>query len=82
MTGSGAYGDRREAPVSSQLDSAMQQPASRDLHLSSSEHVSSRSNDSTASIPFTQLLSNAAAGGSDWKVRQSMTTPVKTRFST
>lgn len=56
--------------MASQLASAMQQPASRDLHLEGSElHSScSHSEDSAAAPPFAQLLSNAASAGGDWKV--------------
>ena len=70
MHGSGVYGDRRQTAYSGQTASAMQPPASMDLHLSSSEYVSScsHSDDGAAAVPFAQLLSNAAAGGSDWKV--------------
>ena len=66
----GSFGDRSQVAYPTQSASAMQQPASMDLHLSSSEYVSScsHSEDSVAAVPFAQLLSNAAAGGSDWKV--------------
>lgn len=57
--------------MTSQLASAMQQPASRDLHLEISDYYSScaHSEDSAAALPFAQLLSNAASGGSNWKVQ-------------
>ena len=57
--------------MTSQLASAMQQPASRDLHLDTSDYYSScaHSEDSAAALPFAQLLSNAATGGSNWKVQ-------------
>ena len=57
--------------MTSQLASAMQQPASRDLHLDNSDYCSScaHSEDSAAALPFPQLLSNAATGGSNWKVQ-------------
>ncbi len=75
MNGPGVYGDRRQTAYSGPTASAMQPPASMDLHLSSSEYVSScsHSDDSAAAVPFAQLLSNAAAGGSDWKVLNSPT---------
>ena len=68
--GPGAYGDRFQTAYPGQAVSALQQPASMDLHLSTSDYVSScsHSDDSAAAVPFAQLLSNAAAGGSDWKV--------------
>ena len=57
--------------MTSQLASAMQQPASRDLHLETSDYYSScaHSEDSAAALPFAQLLSNAASVGSNWKVQ-------------
>ena len=79
-SGPGAYGDRRQTAYPSQAAPAMQQPASMDLHLSSSDYVSScsHSDDSAAAMPFAQLLSNAAAGGSDWKVlRRPTNLPLK-----
>ena len=73
----GPYDIRRQIAYPSQSASAVQPPASVDLHLSSSEYVSSssHSDDSTVAVPFAQLLSNAAAGGSDWKVLHPKKSP-------
>ena len=57
--------------MASQPASAMQQPAGRGLHTEGSELRSysySDSDASAATLPFAQLLANAASGGSDWKV--------------